>query len=253
MSLNLFPPNLGVSVYLSKIMGLGVSEPRQPGLEEKSSQSIPSALEAIKGYVTPTNVLLGVCIATHAVSLLDPDMHDEWLKIGSFSLPKILEGEIWRVATGALLHADLVHLGFNMFCLSKIGPRIEKIWGAKGVPQIAAMSIGAQILFSSIYPQAPGVGLSGVLCGMKGAITANEFKKSKSKESEVVSEVISFLVYQYLFTEAMSSIGVNIGLAAHITGFVGGMTFGWLANENSPTVKLPDTRTAVQQRASVPS
>ena len=41
----------------------------------------------------------------------------------------VAHGEIWRLWTVTLVHANLIHLGFNMYALWLVGPFVERLYG----------------------------------------------------------------------------------------------------------------------------
>ncbi|ADI38793.1 Rhomboid family protein [Waddlia chondrophila 2032/99] len=79
---------------------------------------------------------------------------------------KIREGEVWRLFTPILLHADIFHLFFNMIWLLVLGVQMEKRLGIFRMILFilisAAISNTAQYLMSG----PDFIGFSGVLCGM---------------------------------------------------------------------------------------
>ncbi len=79
---------------------------------------------------------------------------------------KIREGEVWRLFTPCLLHADIFHLVFNMIWLIVIGKQMEKRLGMARyflfILLAAIFSNTAQYLMSG-----PNfIGFSGILCAM---------------------------------------------------------------------------------------
>lgn len=168
-----------------------------------------------------TNALLGTCLAAHTVKILYPKIVEH----GSFHLPKILEGEVWRLATGPILHANLLHLFLNMFALYNNGPKIEKNWGASGFAQIAVMATVANVIGASVIsPNRKSIGLSGVLYGMKGALLAHSLKGNTADFGNIFGE---FMVSEYIIAKIYEkTLGMKLDMVAHVAGFVAGMAFG---------------------------
>ena len=52
--------------------------------------------------------------------------YDYLLLFGAKINPFILQGEIWRFITPILLHASILHIGFNMYALFSVGPGLER-------------------------------------------------------------------------------------------------------------------------------
>ena len=60
----------------------------------------------------------------------------------------VLDGEWYRMITAAFLHADIMHIGFNMYALYLFGPQIERQMGAM---PFAAMYLSAALAGSAAY------------------------------------------------------------------------------------------------------
>lgn len=195
---------------------------------------------------TATNALLGVCLAAHAAAIVYPGIR----KQGSFYLPNILKGEVWRLATSLVLHHGVLHLLLNMHALYKEGPKIEKNWGARGFAQIAAMATATEVIAASIVsPNMNALGLSGVLFGMQGALVAYSLKGNRKDISHVFKKTGSFIFKEYIITQIMrNALGINISLVSHVSGFIGGMLFGWLSN-SSPALQTDESLKVRRKKA----
>lgn len=79
---------------------------------------------------------------------------------------KIRQGEIWRLFTPCLLHADILHLIFNMMWLAVLGKQMEERLGKARyllfILIVGILSNCAQYLMGG----SNFLGFSGVLCGM---------------------------------------------------------------------------------------
>lgn len=89
---------------------------------------------------------------------------------------KVLHGQVWRVVTSQYLHANQMHIIFNMIGLYFLGRALERVWGNKkffviytiaGVCGNLLLMIGG--LTNWISPDAPAVGASGCILGLLGA------------------------------------------------------------------------------------
>jgi membrane associated rhomboid family serine protease len=194
---------------------------------ERISKLALQAFKALKNSPT-TQVLLGVCLTTHVFSYLS---YPTGLYMGAFNLPKILQGEVWRLATSEILHANLLHLALNMQGLLIKGPKIEKEWGTYGFAQISAMSIVAKVLMNvATGNNGYSVGLSGMLYGMDGALLAKSLKEKKQEVSELLKNAAMLTCTEYLFMVAVNYLtGIKVSFIGHITGYAAGMVFGWFS------------------------
>jgi GlpG protein len=160
----------------------------------------------------------------------------------SFKAPlfeKIREGEVWRIFTPILLHANAIHLFFNIVWLVVLGKLIEDKLGSLRylflILITAAVSNTAQYLMSG----PDFLGISGVICGMLGFIWARQHRAAWEGYN-LVPGVISFMLFFILaimgiqmisfFLQIYKNINFMPGIAntAHITGGLVGYLLGCL-------------------------
>ncbi len=90
--------------------------------------------------------------------------------------PSVRIGEYYRLVTGAFLHANIMHLIFNMYALYVIGSQIENYLGRIKYIVIYLFSAVMGSLFSMIFngvtPEVavPSVGATGAIFGLMGAL-----------------------------------------------------------------------------------
>jgi membrane associated rhomboid family serine protease len=126
------------------------------------------------------------------------------------------QGEWYRLVTGGFLHANLIHIGFNMYLLWLLGQVLEPAFGRLrfgllyGVSLLAG-SFGAILL----SPTAPTVGASGAVFGLMGAMVIAQ----RAAGIDVWRSGIGGLVaVNLLLTFAIS----NISIGGHLGGLIGG-------------------------------
>lgn len=82
--------------------------------------------------------------------------------------------KIWQPLTAMWLHGGFIHLAINMVVLWSFGKPLQKIWGNKKLFITYLLSgIGGSLLmlaFSAFHPYSFGVGASGAICGLFGAM-----------------------------------------------------------------------------------
>jgi membrane associated rhomboid family serine protease len=131
--------------------------------------------------------------------------------------PSVAEGEWYRLVTSGFLHANLVHIGFNMLLLYFLGRLLEP---ALGTPRflvlyfasLLAGSFGALI----IDPNSLGIGASGAIFGLAGAT----FVIARGRGMDALAGEIGFLIVINLI---FSFTFRNISIGAHLGGLVGGV------------------------------
>lgn len=152
---------------------------------------------------------------------------------------KIREGQVWRLFTPCLLHADLFHIFFNMLWLIVLGKQIEQRL-SPGRYLLFILIIG---VFSNIVQylmSGPNfIGFSGILCGMLAFIWIRQ--KTAAWEGYQLDKMT--LVFMLLFIMSMAAIQLfsffmektfslafapNIANGAHLAGGLMGFFLGRL-------------------------
>ena len=131
--------------------------------------------------------------------------------------PFVHEGEIYRLVTSGFLHANLLHIGFNMLLLFFLGRLLEPALGrwrflALYFASLLAGSLGALIL----EPNSLGIGASGAIFGLAGAT----FVIARGRGMDALAGQIGFLI---VFNLIFSFSSPNISIGAHVGGLIGGV------------------------------
>jgi membrane associated rhomboid family serine protease len=129
-------------------------------------------------------------------------------------------GDVWRIVSGAFLHASLFHLLLNMFALYILGTLIEPAIGTLrfvGIyfAALFAGSFGALLMSDSNIVT---VGASGAIFGLMAA--AFVIARHRGID-QIASQIGLFLVLNLVFTFSVP--GISIG------GHIGGLVAGGLA------------------------
>jgi membrane associated rhomboid family serine protease len=147
-------------------------------------------------------------------------------------------GEWWRLVTGGFLHANLMHIGFNMFLLWMLGSQLEPFlgkvrFGLLYATSLLAGSFGVMLL----DPASPTVGASGAVFGLMGAmVVAQRAVGINPWQSGIGGLVAINLVFTFLVP------GISIG--GHLGGLIGGAIAGAIYVELPKVVALGDRRTS---------
>jgi membrane associated rhomboid family serine protease len=128
----------------------------------------------------------------------------------------VADGQWWRVGTTAFLHANILHIAFNMYALWLLGRALERyigVWRFLAIYVVAGISGSAgALLLTNAYT--PTVGASGAIFGLMGALLLLE-----RRGVALVGPIIPVLLINFVFT--LSVHGISIG--GHIGGFLGGL------------------------------
>ena len=140
----------------------------------------------------------------------------------------VAEGEWWRIITSGFLHANLIHLGFNMFVLYQLGNLLEPALGRLRfglVYVVALVSGGLGVLL--VDPNHLTVGASGAVFGLMGAAVAAMRARGIDPFATGLGGMI---VLNLLLTFAIP--GISIG--GHVGGLIGGFICGHLLVDVGP-------------------
>ncbi|HEX2309951.1 MAG TPA: rhomboid family intramembrane serine protease, partial [Vicinamibacterales bacterium] len=81
--------------------------------------------------------------------------------------------QVWQIATYMFLHANLLHVGFNMLALWMFGVELERLWGTRFFARYYAITgVGAALcvmlasVFSTRMMLATTIGASGAIFGL---------------------------------------------------------------------------------------
>jgi membrane associated rhomboid family serine protease len=145
-----------------------------------------------------------------------------WLDKGA-----VAEGEYWRLWTVTLVHADLLHLFFNMYALFLAGPIVERWYGSLWflVMYLACAAAGsvASFVFGG---DVPAVGASGAIFGLFGVLfAANRVHHPVDRATRGIVSQLGFLVLLNLVFGFAS--GGQIDNAAHLGGLFAGLWLGF--------------------------
>ena len=146
------------------------------------------------------------------------------------------DGEWWRFLTPALVHGGGLHLLMNMYVLFMIGPAVEQRFGPRRYLTIYVLSaIGGAILsFALNDPRIFGVGASGAILGLIGAIMADLYQRRSSPSARMQLEGmwrwLGMIFGIGIAFQVLAEVGV-FGLAidnyAHAGGLIVGAAVGF--------------------------
>jgi rhomboid protease GluP len=146
-----------------------------------------------------------------------------------------LSGEWWRLITYMFLHANLLHIGFNMWCLWDLGALCESLYGRWTYAAIYLTSgVGAGLATIAWNRSPLTIGASGAIFGLAGALIAalklGEFSLPREALSGTLRSLMVFVGFNLFFGAAWS----GIDNAAHIGGLITGLIVGALIAVMAP-------------------
>ena len=149
-------------------------------------------------------------------------------------------GEYWRLITYSWFHAGLLHLVFNLTALSQLAKLCERFFGWRRTLVIYLLSGifgGAAMLLG--HPAVIGVGASGAIWGLLGAIGVFVVLRPKEKRGPMIANLQRGL-RNAIFVNLAISLLPGISLSAHVGGFISGILLGIaLRPQTSPPEASP--------------
>jgi membrane associated rhomboid family serine protease len=147
---------------------------------------------------------------------------------GALFGPDVANGSWYQPITAGFLHANIIHIGFNMFLLFQLGtllePALKRV--SYAVLYFTAL-LGGSFLVLVLDPGDRTLGASGAVFGLMGAA----FVGLRSRGIDPFSTGIGgLIVLNLVFTFAIP----NISIGGHIGGLAAGAAGGWLLFEGAP-------------------
>jgi membrane associated rhomboid family serine protease len=164
---------------------------------------------------------------------------EDSIRVAGLVKPAVWDGQLWRLFTAILMHANFMHFWMNSLALIHFSKIIEQTVQRACVPLVFLLTGAVGSVFSVLfYPNSTSIGASGGLMGLLGFITIAAYFDRSTYPPKYFRQMI----------EAIISVGVLgvigfafIDNAAHLGGLVGGLLLGWFlfrSNEERRKEKL---------------
>lgn len=229
------------------LCGARVKAPRSRTGTTPSSDRI---LGVIPIPSTATSALVAACIALYAISwymtqsaasaqlestsLFSGISGQVLVRLGAKFGPLIAMGQWWRLVTAMFLHAGLLHIGFNLWCLFDLGPEVESLFSIqKFIVLYLVTGIFGFIVSLFWSPFGISIGASGAILGLIGILIGASFHHGQLGK-EYRSQLWRWVIYIFAFALIP---GLSIDNAAHIGGLISGLALGYLIPEGEPETR----------------
>ena len=190
--------------------------------------------------ISLTQILLGANVAVYlAMALSSSSLMDfpgeTLLRFGANFGPYTLSGDWWRLLTYMFLHAGILHIAFNMWCLWDLGALCESLYGRWTYFAVYLIT-GVTGGLSSIgwNPGVLSVGASGAIFGLCGALISSFYLGEFSLPSVAIGGTLKSLIVFAVFNLFFGSMFSGVDNAAHIGGLVSGLLVGALIAKLAP-------------------
>ena len=184
------------------------------------------------------NVIAYLISSFYSQDFVDMDLQS-LVDLGALYGPlTVLKGEWWRLVTAMFLHGGMTHILMNMFSLYLIGRGAEMYFDTKSYLSIYLFSgIVGGLVSLYIHPASVGVGASGAIFGVFGAL-AGFFLANRDK---IATHSKAFMKDFAIIIGINLVIGFSIesvDVSAHIGGLVVGFIGGFMLSKNPKLIVL---------------
>jgi rhomboid protease GluP len=154
------------------------------------------------------------------------------IRLGGKFDPLIFAGEWWRLVTAVFLHASLIHIGFNLWCLFDLGPAVESMFSTTKFIFLYLVTGIAGFVLSTLWSPGLSIGASGAILGLIGILIGASFHHGHLGK-EYRGQLWRWVIYIAIF----GLLGMGVDNAAHIGGLVSGIALGYLIPEGEPDTR----------------
>lgn len=150
--------------------------------------------------------------------------------------PLIYAGQWWRLVTACFLHAGLLHIGFNLWCLVDLGPEVESLFPVqKYIVMYLVTGVSGFLLSLWWSPFVPSMGASASVLGLIGVLIGATYHHG-SLGKQYRSQLWRWIIYIFVL-----GLFFAVDNAAHLGGLVTGLALGYFVPEGEPATRSSET------------
>jgi rhomboid protease GluP len=187
--------------------------------------------ESVTGYPL-TSALIGLNLLVYLfTALMSGSVAESDLQVlvdtGALYGPLVvLKGEWWRLLSAMFLHGGMTHLLMNMVSLYIVGRGVESYFSKPAYLALYLFSglIGG-IASLTVHPQSVGIGASGAIFGLFGALAGfflAHRKQIAAYSREFMKDFAAIIGINLLLGLSIPSIDMSAHIGGLLAGFAGG-------------------------------
>lgn len=206
---------------------------------------VPISFRLNKSKPWVTYVILIVTVLIYVIQyvslLLTNNQYDIPAALGEKVNELILAGQVWRLITPILLHASILHVGFNMYALFVLGPGLEQYYGHRRYLLLYLIGGYAGNVLSFLLSPNPSLGASTAIF----ALVAAEIVFIYRNRMLFGSRARGMLLNMGVIVVVNLLLGLQPGIDnwGHLGGLIAGLIFGWVAG---PHYQVQQTLTGLE-------
>lgn len=116
-----------------------------------------------------TTVVVWLLIVNGVIFLLQRFLLDRYIGVLGLVPSRVLHGWLWQLLTYMFLHANLLHIFFNLIFIWMLGSELERYWGSRFfLKYYLVTGVGAGVINVLVQPYShiPTIGASGAIFGL---------------------------------------------------------------------------------------
>jgi membrane associated rhomboid family serine protease len=157
---------------------------------------------------------------------IDPEV---LIGYGASYRPKVWDGEWYRFLAPMFLHANLLHIGVNMYSLYQLGPAAEIHFGSNRFAVIYLLGGLGGICLSQLLGSGFSVGASTSLFGILGAYLAVKVMACYDWRRALKNSDVRRIAFMIVLNLAIIGLAIpNVDNWGHIGGLIFGFLYGAL-------------------------
>jgi rhomboid protease GluP len=194
------------------------------GLETPNQTPFPPTRYTLP--LSPVRVIYGLLVLNGLIFVIDFVIQRQLFSLGALVPELVLYyNQWWRLLTAGFIHADIIHIGANLYALYSLGTLVERFFGSRRTIGIYILSLfGANVLVTLLSSlNIPTVGASGAVMGLLGAALTYfwSYRNLLTQGKRYLSELVRI---------AVINIGIGllpgISLWGHLGGLLAGLAMG---------------------------
>lgn len=226
--LNDFKKNKFVKEFFPKVKETDFNDKVDPveffKLTEDMNQNTMKKEKKLEKIFSPKKpVVTYILIVLNLMVFLYGVLHgnDELINMFGNNYELVQNGEFYRLFTCMFVHADILHILFNMIALYSIGPVVERYYGKSKFLLIYLVSGLLGSIFSGVFMTADSIsiGASGAIFGLLGSISYFTYYYRATLQGILRGSIMPVIIINLVIGFLSSS----IDLSAHIGGLIGGI------------------------------
>lgn len=227
--INDFKSNKFVSEFFPKVKDADLSDQVDPveffKLTEdmnqktiKNEKKLAKIFSPKKPVITYALIVLNIMVYLYML-LYDGDGSLSYNLANNYM--SLRSGKYYTLITSMFLHADIIHIAFNMYALYILGPQVEKYYGKCKFLLIYFLSGILGNIFSCVFMDSNvfSIGASGAIFGLLGSIAYFTYYYRATLQGLLRSQVVPVILLNLVVGLVIPGIDVS----AHLGGLIGGI------------------------------